>query len=140
MTPPRFAHARIDDLPAIVSPHPEGDRTAIRAHFGIEAFGTNVYTAARAGDPIIGCHDHADDDDPRHEELYVVLSGHATFHLGDEQLDAPAGTFVHVPDLTVSREAISAEPATRILVVGAERGEAFRVSDWDDSPARMQTP
>lgn len=127
-----FAYAHIDDIDAIVSPHPEGDRTPIRSHFGIEAFGTNVYTAANVGDPIIGCHDHAEVDDPQHEELYVVLSGRAKFFLGDEKVDAPTGTFVHVPELTVSREAIASEPNTRVLVVGAERGNAFTVSDWDN--------
>lgn len=131
MTPTRFTTTHIDDIPAIVSPHPEGDRTPVRAHFGIEAFGTNVYSAAQAGDPIIGCHDHADDDDPQHEELYVVLAGRATFFLDDEQFDAPAGTLIHVPSLTVSREAVAAEDGTRVIVVGAERGVAFSVSEWD---------
>ena len=30
-----------------------------------------------------------------HEELYFVATGHATFTLGDEEMDAPAGTFVY---------------------------------------------
>ena len=124
----------LNAMPRIVSPHPEGDRTPVRAHLGIEAFGVNVYTGNEVGDPVIGCHDHAEDDDPQHEEVYVVLSGRAIFTLGDQDIDAPAGSFVYIPDLVLMREARAAEPATSILVVGAERGSAFRVSDWDTTP------
>lgn len=127
----RFAITNLDDITAIVTPHPEGDRTPIRAHLGVEAFGVNAYAGAKVGDPIIGCHDHAEADDPQHEELYIVLRGRATFRLDDDEFDAPAGTMVHVPDLTVVREASAAEDDTRILVVGGERGAAFAISEWD---------
>jgi mannose-6-phosphate isomerase-like protein (cupin superfamily) len=41
--------------------------------------------------------DHVETTDGRgHEEVYVVLAGHATFTLDGEHLDAPAGTFVAV--------------------------------------------
>ena len=135
MTNPRFQVTHLDSIPAIVSPHPEGDRAPVRAHLGIEAFGVNTYSAAAAGDPIIGCHDHAEADDPQHEEMYLVLRGTARFNLDDEVVDAPAGTVIHVPNLTVVREATAVEPGTTVLVVGGERGAAFAVSEWDAAAA-----
>src|SRR5215217_6907910 len=55
----------------------------------------------------------------RSEELYVVLTGRATFELGDEETDAPPGTLVFVRTGTV-RGAVAAEPETTILAVGAK--------------------
>src|SRR5581483_5008992 len=61
----------------------------VRSHFGIGAFGTNAYQAKEAGDAVIGEHTEVM---ANHEELYVVLDGHATFTVTDEEVDAPAGT------------------------------------------------
>ena len=61
----------------------------IRRRFGITAFGTNAYTAAKAGERVVEEHTEATNG---HEELYVVLRGRATFTLDGEEVDAPAGT------------------------------------------------
>jgi hypothetical protein len=53
----------------------------IPRRLGISAFGTNPYTGNK-GERVIQEHHERD----RHEEMYVVLSGRATFTLGDEQL------------------------------------------------------
>src|SRR5262249_44672973 len=66
-----------------------------------------------------------------HEEMYVVVSGRATFTLNDEEVDAPAGTIVHLPDPRVRRSAVSQEPGTTVLAVGGKRGEAFEPSGWE---------
>jgi tetratricopeptide (TPR) repeat protein len=91
----------------------------VRYELGITAFGVNGWTAAAAGDRIIN--EHAQDDE---EELYVVLRGRATFEIGEEKVDAPAGTLVFVsPDEL--RTAFAEEAGTTILAIGAIAGEAY---------------
>jgi hypothetical protein len=119
--------AHIDELELI----PVGDRglqwRPIRSHFGIRAFGTNAYTA-EVGDEIVEEHSEGTN---QHEEMYVVVRGRATFTLDGEEIDAPAGTIVHLPDPSVRRHAVAAEPGTAVLAVGAKPGEAFQPSGWE---------
>ena len=91
----------------------------VRYHFGIAAFGVNSWTARDAGDRIINEHTQEDD-----EELYVVLEGRATFEVGDEKVDAPAGTLVFVSP-NERRTAFAEEAGTTILTIGAVAGEAY---------------
>ncbi len=64
------------------------------------------------------------------DELYVVVSGRATFTVEGESFDAPAGTCVlALPG--ERREARAEEPGTTVLVVGAPAGEAYRVAPWE---------
>jgi hypothetical protein len=63
--------------------------------------------------------------------MYVVVTGRATFTLDGEEVDAPAGTVVHLPDPSVRRQAVAAEPDTRVLAFGAKPGEAFEPSAWE---------
>jgi len=93
----------------------------VRHHFGITAFGINVWTARDAGDRIINEHDEAGPDP--NEELYLVLRGRAVFELDDERLDAPAGTLVFVRS-DVKRTAFADEAGTTIIAVGGVPGKA----------------
>ena len=102
----------------------------IRSSLGVEAFGINAWTATEDGQSIIG--EHAESSGESHEELYLVVSGHATFTLDGETFDAPSGTVVHVADPAVKRGAVGAA-GTTILAVGAKRGEAFTPSTWERS-------
>jgi quercetin dioxygenase-like cupin family protein len=119
--------AHIDELELI----PVGDRglqwRPIRSHFGIRAFGTNAYTAAVGGEIVEEHTERAND----HEEMYVVVSGRATFTLDGDEVDAPAGTIVHLPDPSVRRKAVAAEPETRVLAVGAKPGAPYQPSAWE---------
>lgn len=99
----------------------------IRRHFDIQAFGVNAYTAKNAGDRVV--EEHREQDG--HEELYVVVSGRATFTLEGEEHDAPAGTLVHCPPGTL-RTAIGAEPGTTVIGIGAKPGEIFEPSRWEE--------
>jgi quercetin dioxygenase-like cupin family protein len=107
----------------------------IRRTLGVSAFGINAWTATEDGQQIIGEHDEASGE--AHEELYVVLSGHATFTIDGDQVDAPTGTFVHVPDPTVKRGA-AGSAGTTVLVVGAKPGEAFTPSQWERSAEALR--
>ncbi len=92
------------------------------------AFGINAWTAHEPGATIIPEHDERPSG---HEELYLVTSGRASFSVGGEQADAPAGTIVFVRDPAASRGAVAAEPGTTVLVVGARPGEAYRPRAWE---------
>jgi hypothetical protein len=99
----------------------------IRRTLGIEAFGVNAWTAREAGAVVIQEHDESSG----HEELYVVVGGHATFTVGGDELDAPAGTLVFVRDPKAKRGAVATEPGTTVLVVGAKPGEPFHPMPWE---------
>ena len=67
----------------------------------------------------------------RHQELYVVLSGRATFTVDGEEVDAPAGTIVFAGDPGTRRAALAREDGTTVLVVGAPAGEPYTVGRWE---------
>lgn len=100
----------------------------IRDHFGVRAFGTNAWVGKEKGDTVIPEHNELHG---RHEELYVVVEGHATFTVAGEDVDAPAGTLMFVRDPDALRRAVAAEPDTMVLTVGARPGEAFQTSFWE---------
>jgi mannose-6-phosphate isomerase-like protein (cupin superfamily) len=104
----------------------------VRRHFDIQAFGVNAYTAEEAGQRVVEEHR----EEGGHEELYVVVSGRATFMLDGQEHDAPAGTLVHCPPGT-PRGAVAAEPKTTVLGIGAKPGEIFQPSGWEWTFAGM---
>jgi tetratricopeptide (TPR) repeat protein len=110
----------------------------VRRRLGIRAFGVNAYTSEAAGSQIIEEHDEAAGGAGGHEELYVVVSGHATFTIDGETLDAPAGTLVFIGDPKVRRVAISEQEGTLVLAVGGEPGRAYAISPWEFNFAAMQ--
>jgi tetratricopeptide (TPR) repeat protein len=100
----------------------------IRSRLGIRPFGMNSYTAAEVGSEIV--EDHTEET-YGHEEVYIVVAGHARFTLNGDEVDAPTGTIVHLPDPSVRRSAVAVDPETRVLAVGGKPGEAFRPSAWE---------
>jgi mannose-6-phosphate isomerase-like protein (cupin superfamily) len=100
----------------------------VRMELGLHAFGAGGFTAARAGLTVVEPHSESADG-RAHEELYIVLSGRATFTLDGERLDAPAGTLVFVGDPDVHRQAIAAEAGTTVLALGGP--PTFEVSGWE---------
>jgi len=100
----------------------------VRRTLDIEAFGINAYVAPNAGDDVVEEHT---EQALGHEEIYFVLTGHATFELDDETLDAPAGTIVFVRDPAVKRHARADEPGTSVLAVGGPRDRAYEPSPWE---------
>ena len=122
--PPRVVH--LDELEAIPGPgsltwHP------VRAHLGLRAFGCNAYSAAKVGDDVV--EPHEEDPDLAHEELYFVARGRATFTLDGETFDAPAGTYVFVPDTATHRHAVAQEAGTTVLSFGGP--PTFEPSAWE---------
>ena len=128
MSLPPFAVARLDELERFGG---EFTTVPVRIPLGISAFGVNAYEAAEAGGRVIEEHDELGVGAGHHEELYLVLRGHARFTLAGEEVDGPAGTFVFVRDPSTRRGATALEPDTTVLVVGATRGQAFEPSPWE---------
>jgi hypothetical protein len=106
--------------------------------------GCNAYTAGEAGQDVV--EPHTEDPKLAHEELYFVTSGRATFTIDGSTYDAPAGTYVFVPDPSSHRHAIAAEPDTTVLSFGGP--PTFEPSAWEwafragplvsDDPARAR--
>ena len=123
----RFAVARLDDIDEI-----DDGRCPfrpVRHHFGITSFGVNAMTGHSDGDRLINEHEEAEPDSS--EELYVVISGHARFELDGESLEAPAGTFVHVP-AGIKRTAFAREAGTTVLAIGrGAAGRPYEPKGWE---------
>ena len=105
----------------------------VRRHFDVQAFGVNAATG-NAGDEMIEPHHEADDEENQtngHEELFVVMTGHAVFTVDGEEIDAPAGTMVFVRDPALIRAARATADDTAIFMVGGPVGVPFTVSRWE---------
>lgn len=122
--PPRVLN--LDQIEAIPGP---GTLTwlPVRHTLGIRAFGCNAYRAAEAGQDVV--EPHTEDPDLAHEELYFVAAGHATFTIDGQSHDAPAGTYVFIPDPASHRHAVADEPGTTVLSFGGP--PTFEPSAWE---------
>ena len=97
----------------------------VRHLLGFRPAGVNAWKADTGGQ-LIPPHE----EDGGNEELYAVVRGRATFTVGDEEADAPAGTLIFLP-AEVFRTAVAAEDGTIVFVVGGTVGAAFHSSGWD---------
>jgi mannose-6-phosphate isomerase-like protein (cupin superfamily) len=127
--PPQVIH--LDEIEPVSGP---GSLTwlPVRRTLGIEAFGTNAYIAADAGDDVVEPHTELEPDEDvtaGHQELYFVARGRATFTIDGEQHDAPAGTYVFIADPTAHRHAVANEAGTTVLSFGGP--PTFVPSAWE---------
>jgi tetratricopeptide (TPR) repeat protein len=99
----------------------------------VDAFGINAWTADKPGMEVIQDHDELGPGAGKHEEVYVVLAGRATFTLDGETVLAEQGTIVFVRDPGVRRKAVADEAETTVLAIGATPGEIFTPSNWERS-------
>jgi uncharacterized cupin superfamily protein len=121
-----YRTARLDEITAEKWPY----WAPVRHHFGITSFGVNAWRG-NAGDRVITPHDHEENDEP---ELYVVISGAATFEIGGDTTDAEAVTFVWVDDPKAERVAHATADGTVVLSIGAGKpGETYSPAGWDTS-------
>jgi tetratricopeptide (TPR) repeat protein len=124
----RYEVTRLDDLDRIPVGETGLEWRPIRRRFGLEAFGINAYSSVHAGGEVVEEHT---EEQLQHQEVYVVVRGHATFHLDGDDVDAPAGTLVILRDPSVRRGATAVDEDTLVLAVGGKPGEAFRPSAWE---------
>jgi len=124
-----YAIAKIDELepaPRIAPPETPDDgrkRFDVRRTLDITAFGVQAFSAPSGG-VVVNEHDEVLLTEAGQQELYIVMSGAATFEIDGETVDAPAGSLVHVQP-AAKRKATATEDDTTILVVGATPGKAY---------------
>ena len=99
----------------------------VRHTLGVRAFGCNAYVAGEPGRDVV--EPHAEDPNLAHEELYFVALGRATFTIDGQTYDAPAGTYVFVPDPAARRHAVAEEAGTTVLSFGGP--PTFEPSAWE---------
>jgi tetratricopeptide (TPR) repeat protein len=110
----------------------------VRFRFGISAFGVNAWTTDADEQVVVSEHDEVGPRAGRHQELYFVASGHATFTVNGDEIDAPAGTFVFVRDPAAKRKAVGKQAGTTVVAVGGLAGEAFVPSEWERSARALR--
>jgi hypothetical protein len=122
--PPKIVH--LDQFEAVPGP---GSLTwrPVRLTLGIRAFGCNAYTAGEAGQDVV--EPHSEDPKLAHQELYFVAAGRAAFTIDGSEYDAPAGTYVFVPDPASHRHAVAVEAGTTVLSFGGP--PTFTPSAWE---------
>jgi Cupin domain len=99
----------------------------LRYTLGIRAFGCNAYVAEEPGRDVV--EPHTEDPTKAHQELYFVARGRATFTIDGQAHDAPAGTYVFIPDPESHRHAVAEEPGTTVLSFGGP--PVFEPSAWE---------
>jgi hypothetical protein len=99
----------------------------VRKTLGVTAFGINAYTAAAAGDEVVEEHT---EQQLGHEEIYLVVAGHATFTVDGKDVDAPVGTLVYLDDVAARRHAVAKEPNTTVVAIGGVPG-THEISAWE---------
>lgn len=124
LEPPKII--QLDEIESIPGP---GSLTwrPVRLTLGVRAFGCNAYTAGAAGEDVV--EPHTEDPKLAHQELYFVARGRATFTIDGNAHDAPAGTYVFIPDPGSHRHAVAEEAGTTVLSFGGP--PTFQPSAWE---------
>jgi len=118
----------LDSLEAI--PLEEGVWRPIRRALGVTAFGVNGYSAREAGASLIEEHDETSPGAGGHEELYFLARGTATFEIGEDTVEATAGTMILV-EPGVRRKATATSADATVLVIGGRPGTAMPPSPFE---------
>ena len=113
----------------VLAEHPDREAPGVqlRRELDLGAFNAGVQRAAKAEARLFGEHAQTEPAADGHEIVYIVASGHATFTVDGEEVDAPAGTVVFIRDPAVRRSAVAKTEGTEVIYVGGRRGEAFRL-------------
>jgi uncharacterized cupin superfamily protein len=96
-----------------------------RKTLGAEAFGFNVVDIEAGGQ--IPAHDHTGDNQ---EEVFIILDGDGVIVAGDEEHEAPAGTFCRfAPE--VNRTILNKSDApVRALLIGVPVDSGYQGMPW----------
>jgi tetratricopeptide (TPR) repeat protein len=118
--------AHIDELGAVELPDGFVWRP-VRRHFGIKAFGVNVYTPGASGQIV---EEHTESQ-LEHEEIYLVLRGRVKFTIDGSEHELGQGQLVFVRDTSLRRAGVALTDDAAVLAIGGKPGEAFEVSAWE---------
>src|SRR5262249_53393694 len=106
MTDNGYQILTLDELEPVHAPRQEAKLLTLRRELGVRAFGVNGWRGDE-GERVVPPHD----EDSGNEELYIVVQGRATFTIGEEERDAPAGTLLFIQPET-HRAAVAREDGT----------------------------
>jgi uncharacterized cupin superfamily protein len=96
-----------------------------RKTLGAEAFGFNVVDIEAGGQ--IPAHDHTGDNQ---EEVFIILEGDGVIVTGDEEHEAPAGTFCRfAPEVSRTIRNESDGPV-RALLIGVPLDSGYQGMPW----------
>jgi tetratricopeptide (TPR) repeat protein len=130
---PRFRTTSVDAIEEIGVVGETLRWKPVRRTLDIQAFGTNAYVAD-AGQLVVEEHDEVSSSGTGgHQELYIVLAGHARFTIDGEDVDAPQGTLIFLPEPEAKRVATALEDGTTVLAVGGDPDAPYAVSPWEFS-------
>lgn len=113
----------LDEFEAIYG----GGMRRVRAGLGVTSFGMQVIELPPNAD-MYPEHDHSHDEQ---EEVYLVLEGEATMHVGGEEISLTPGVFARVGPHE-RRKLVTAERGARLLVLGATPGRAYEIPDFTE--------
>jgi mannose-6-phosphate isomerase-like protein (cupin superfamily) len=95
------------------------------------AFSVIDIVQRRGGEPPLHVHH-------REDEAFCVLEGEMTFHVGDERLAAPAGSFVFLPRDVPHTFTVDGSGVARVLQLCAPPGVERFFREWGDRPLDPQ--
>lgn len=114
----------LDEIEAVPNHLREGQLLVpVQRTLGYRVAGVNAWRGD-TGEGLVP--EHREDSD---EELYVVVRGRARFTIDGADVDAPAGTLIHVL-AGEQRTAVSEEDGTIVFVVGGTPGVAHEPHGW----------
>jgi len=125
---PGYKTLNLAETPSLRDEDTGADWLTLRHTLDVTAFGINAWRAPEKGVQVVVDHDEANS---LHQEVYVVIAGAATFTIGGETVEAPAGTVIFIEDPALRRVAIAEEPGTTVLTIGAQPGRIFTPSSWE---------
>jgi uncharacterized cupin superfamily protein len=96
-----------------------------RKTLGAESFGFNVVDIEAGGQ--IPAHDHTGD---KQEEVFVILEGQGTIVTGDEEHDAPAGTFCRFAPEVNRTIRNQSDANVRALLIGVPVDSGYEGMGW----------
>jgi mannose-6-phosphate isomerase-like protein (cupin superfamily) len=103
-----------------------------RAGLGVTAFGMQVENFPPQFEHFPE-HDHVADGQ---EEVYSVLSGAATLHVGDEAYSLVPGVFARVGP-GVTRKITTGDSPAQLLAIGATPGQAYTPPPFTEEGASL---
>jgi uncharacterized cupin superfamily protein len=96
-----------------------------RKTLGAEAFGFNVVDLAPGGE--LPAHDESESGQ---EEVFVVLDGEGTIVAGEEEIPAPAGTFVRYGPEVKRTVRNRSDAPVRVLLIGVPGDSGYEPLSW----------
>jgi mannose-6-phosphate isomerase-like protein (cupin superfamily) len=117
---------RLDEFEAVYG----GGMRRVRAGLGVSSFGMQVIEMPPGFEHYP---EHTHDHDEQ-EEVYTVLAGRATLHVGDEEFELEPGMFVRVGP-TEKRKFVTGDEGVRFLALGAVPGRPYEAPEFTEEGA-----